>query len=105
MDYSPEFHILLHTFVITEIIFSPPDFNNSPVILSTPCDLPLFNEDGKFKFNKFVCDYILYIIILLYYTYYIYNVPDPALLGFYFPIYYLLIRAIHDSTLLVYTIT
>ena len=44
MGQSPEFHILLHTFVITEIIVSPPDFNNSPVIVFTPGDLPLFSD-------------------------------------------------------------
>ena len=44
MGQSPEFNILLHTFVITEIIFLPLDFNNSPVILSTPGDLPLFSD-------------------------------------------------------------
>ena len=44
MGQPPEFHILLHTFVITEVIFSPPYFNNSQVILSTPDDLPLFSD-------------------------------------------------------------
>ena len=34
----------MHTLVITELIFSPPDFNNSPVILSTPGDLPLYSD-------------------------------------------------------------
>ena len=41
MGQSPDFHISLHTFVITEIIFSPPDFNN---ILSIPGDLPIFSD-------------------------------------------------------------
>ena len=44
ISHSPEFHILLHTFVITEIIFSSPDFNNSLVILCTPYDLPILSD-------------------------------------------------------------
>ena len=42
--------------------------------------------------------YIYYIKESLFNYIYILAVPDPALLGFdYFPIYYILIIAIHDS--------
>ena len=44
MGQSPEFHILLNTFVINDILFSNSDLNRSPVILSNPDDLPLFSD-------------------------------------------------------------